>query len=351
MSLVKPTPAMQAGAASFSSNIQKRYKPRKQSYLQISSDGAWVPAMTEEALPKDETEPPLHPRNLRLISWNIDMLVPFAEERMSAALNHLHDLVSSTPPQCAIVIFLQEMEASDMEQIRNSVWVKQRFNLTDVDSENWLRSHYGTITLVDRRLQIDSVFRVPWYSKFGRDGLFLDIALYDCLRVNAPPTILRLCNTHLESLRADPPVRPIQMAAATQYLSQPNVESGILAGDLNAIEPFDRSLHTDNGLDDAYLRLGGEEDSDNGYTWGYQSPRATRNRFGCTRMDKILLYNWLVPTKFQRIGMGVRVAEEHRTMMKKARQLDWVSDHYGVMCDLHISHRGQLTRAGSREGV
>ena len=48
----------------------------------------------------------------------------------------------------------------------------------------------------------------------------------------------------------------------------------VLAGDLNAIEPFDRTLHLDNGLKDAYLELGGKEDSEDGYTWGQQAPKA-----------------------------------------------------------------------------
>jgi len=375
---MKPTPAMQAAAATFSSNIQKRedafYEPRKQPYYCVSPDGNWRPATSDQAFPKDESETLLHPTKLRLISWNIDVLVPFAEERMSAALDHLHDLVSSTPPEIAIVIFLQEMGVSDMEQIRDSAWVKQRFNLTDIDSQNWLSSHYGTTTLVDRRVHIDSVFRVPWYSKFGRDGLFVDIKLYNCLHADLPVKLLRLCNTHLESLVADPPVRPIQMAAAKQYLSHPDVESAILAGDLNAIEHFDRSLHTDNELEDMYFSIGGhanapsdaavfgnfivyddnhlptnrngpgEEDSDHGYTWGYQSPQAMRNRFGCSRMDKILFRGWLGPCKFQRIGMGVKVAKEHRQTMKEAGELDWVSDHYGVMGDFLLTYRGQLRK-------
>ena len=40
------------------------------------------------------------------------------------------------------------------------------------------------------------------------------------------------------------------------------------------IEPFDRKLHSDNGLKDAYLELGGKEDSDDGFTWGQQAPKA-----------------------------------------------------------------------------
>jgi tyrosyl-DNA phosphodiesterase 2 len=352
MSSNKPNPIMQALAAAFSTKIQKRedafYEPRQQSYYCVSSDDDWVAAGSGESPPKDESQPPVHPTKIRLISWNIDVLVPFAEERMSAALDHLYDVVSSTEPESAIIIFFQEMGVSDMEQIRDSAWVKQRFNLTDIDSRNWLSPHYGTTTLLDRRLYIDSVFRVPWYSKFDRDGLFVDIVLHNQAHPDGPQKTMRLCNTHLESLVADPPVRPIQMTAAKQYLHHDSVSSAILAGDLNAIQPFDRTLHEDNNLNDAYLLIGGEgagpgeEDSDNGYTWGYQVPQAMRDRFGCSRMDKIFFTGPLNPIKFQRIGMGVKAAEEHRQMMTEAGELDWVSDHYGVMCDFVLTAGGQL---------
>jgi tyrosyl-DNA phosphodiesterase 2 len=66
-------------------------------------------------------------------------------------------------------------------------------------------------------------------------------------------------------------------------------------------------------------------------------------------MDKILYGGFIQPTKFQRIGMGVKVAEEHRQMMKEAGELDWVSDHYGVMCDFVLFSDGQLTNTNSSE--
>ncbi|KAG9185376.1 tyrosyl-DNA phosphodiesterase 2 [Alternaria panax] len=245
-------------------------------------------------------------------------------------------------PEFAVVIFFQEMGVPHMRQLQQSAWVKRRFNLTDASSRNWLSSHYGTTTLVDRRLQIDSVFRVSWHSGMGRDGLFVDISLDNRNDPDAPPRIMRLCNTHLESLAADPPVRPVQMEAARDILGQHNVSCAILAGDLNAIQPFDHKLHTENKLNDAYLEIGGkegtpgQEDSKEGHTWGYQG---RSKRFGYRRMDKILYRGSLSPIKFQRIGMGIKVAKEYR----EAAVLDWVSDHYGVMCDFVLSSDEQLT--------
>jgi tyrosyl-DNA phosphodiesterase 2 len=182
-----------------------------------------------------------------------------------------------------------------------------------------------------------------------RDGLFVDIAL-----ANAPGErprggpVLRLCNTHLESLVADPPVRPIQMAAAAEYLGaqddaatkyfhiQKKVACALLAGDLNAIQPFDRTLHLDNGLSDAYLELGGQEDSDEGYTWGPQAQRWSRERFGCSRMDKIL-FKGLQPLSFERLAVGVKVADDLLEEVEKVVEGGFVTDHYGVVGDFELT--------------
>jgi tyrosyl-DNA phosphodiesterase 2 len=273
------------------------------------------------------------------MSWNIDILVGCAEERMRAALQHLDGLVASTPSETPVVVFLQEMGQSDLEQIRNADWVKKRFNITELDHQNWLSPLYGTTVLIDHRLVIESIFRVPWVSKFDRDGLFVDIALAN---TGEDERVLRLCNTHLESLVADPPVRPLQLADASRYLKDTNVAAALLAGDLNAIQPFDRTLHSDNDLRDTYLELGGEEDSDAGYTWGYQVPQWMREKFGCSRMDKILLRSALQPRKFERIGMGVKVAEDAREVVEKDVEDGWVTDHYGVLGDFELTEGLEL---------
>jgi tyrosyl-DNA phosphodiesterase 2 len=274
---------------------------------------------------------------IRLISWNIDILVPFGPERMSAALSYLESLISSSTPDIPVVVFLQEMSPSDLQLIGDAGWVKRRFLLTDLDAKNWLGGMYGTQMLVDRRLQVEGVFRVPWVSRFERDGLFVDL----CLRSNGGEegnaheenknVVLRLCNTHLESLVANPPVRPLQLSAASKYLQEEAVKAALLAGDLNAIEPFDRSLHTDNGLEDAYLSLDGKEDDDEGYTWGIQVPQWLKDQFGPSRMDKILYRGEVKPQSFERIGIDVKVDESVRERVKERGAEEWVTDHYGVM--------------------
>ncbi|KAF2871408.1 Endonuclease/exonuclease/phosphatase [Massariosphaeria phaeospora] len=323
------------------------YKARPQSCW-YHDGSSWL-----EALPSRLINTNLRLNNtLRLISWNIDFSTPFAEERMSAALEHLEDLILSAGADVPVVVYLQEMENADLELIRESRWIQDRFILTEMNARNWQAS-YGTTMLIDRRLAVESVFRVPWYSGYGRDGLFLDIALKapeaePVSGAGAGSKVLRLCNTHLESLAADPPVRPAQMGVAGKYLREPNVAAALFAGDLNAIESFDRILHTENGLSDAYLELGGKEDSDDGYTWGYQSPHT---RFACCRMDKILFRGSIKPIKFARIGIDVKVTEDKRKEVRDAGQAEWVTDHYGVMGDFEIGQGGELGLNEAQENL
>lgn len=345
-SLFKPTPVLQAPAAAFKFSQAQRcedelYKPRSQDYFTLAPGEIWKPASTTQPTSR-ASKPHINPKTIRLISWNIDMLVPFGYERMSAALQHIESLITSTPSDIAIIIFLQEMTSADLSLITASPWVKARFHVTDKDNSNWLSPHYGTTTLIDARLNIASVFRVPWNSKFSRDGLFVDIALSSTNASIAVSTtgdlrVLRLCNVHLESLVADPPVRPSQLSAAAKYLHAPEVTCALLAGDLNAIEPFDRHLHSDNNLKDAYLELGGKEDSEEGYTWGYQVPAAMKEQFGCSRMDKILFRGDVRVRALEKIGVGVKVADDKREEVRMAGKEEWVSDHYGVMGDFEFS--------------
>ncbi|ORY11701.1 Endonuclease/exonuclease/phosphatase [Clohesyomyces aquaticus] len=327
------------------------YSPRPQSYWHYDdATQTWQEHSPSASSAHSPLLPPssrtnLAPQALRLISWNIDILVPFIPERMSAALLHLSELISSTPSDTAVIVMFQEMGKSDMASIRGTSWVQERFFITDTDERNWLFEHCGTTMLVDRRLGVRNVIRVPWISKFERDGLFVDVQLE-----GEGDGVLRLCNTHLESLVADPPIRSLQLAAAAPYLDAQNVAAALLAGDLNAIQPFDRTLHTENGLKDAYLELGGKEDSEEGYTWGYQVPAYLKDKFGCSRMDKIFFRGEVEVKGFQTIGVGVKVAEEVREEVRRAGELEWVSDHYGVMGDFEIKGRGFWGAKGEEFG-
>jgi len=165
-----------------------------------------------------------------------------------------------------------------------------------------------------------------------RDGLFVDLDFDD-------NQVVRVCNTHLESLVADPPKRPHQMNTAAKWMSDPAISASVLGGDLNAIQDFDKKLHSDNNLHDAYLALGGKEDTDEGYTWGQMAPTKLRNMFGCSRMDKLYFCGQLKCEKFDRFGYGVQVEDQNvkeALIKEEGVEAGWVTDHMGVKAEFSI---------------
>jgi len=339
--------------------------------------------------------------SIALYAWNVDFMLPHAEARMTAALRHLKDLISpsSSPSPAttttAVIVFLQECTEPDLRTIAANPWVRARFLLTDLDNANWASEYYGTTTLVDRRLLgrlgddgegegawglgLAGCFRVHYdKTRMERDVLFVDIDITDLVpsgdsgaeekntqRQNGPTKrkMLRVGNTHLESMALEPAYRPPQVALAARFMkgetlmpsattatSSSNkddfeIYAALLAGDLNAIQPFDRSLHSDNGLKDAYLELGGQEDSEEGYTWGQQAATVLRERFGCSRMDKVYYHspgdgggNGLLLVKFEKFGAGVEL--EDKTQKQEIISLGfdrpWITDHLGVLAEFAI---------------
>ena len=268
---------------------------------------------------------------LSLFSWNIDFMLPFADSRMRAAIRHLERHVAEQPSTTATVIFLNECVHSDLKLLAADPWVRQNFQLTDIDGANWQSGHYGTTTLIDRRLPIEGCFRVHYsQTRMERDGLFVDILLGE------PGKVVRLCNTHLESLALEPSFRPLQMKVCAQRMHDSSVHGAVLAGDLNAIQDFDRHLHTVNDLKDAYLELGGsEDDGESGHTWGQQAATAQRDRFGTSRMDKSYYCGGLKCVAFERFGMDIEVeeAKERKEIIELGFDKPWITDHLGIKAE------------------
>ncbi|KAK0625007.1 endonuclease/exonuclease/phosphatase family protein [Bombardia bombarda] len=321
-------------------------EPFPQSYYDFDgSASSWVskkPSANTAATPNngDDTEI----TNIALYTWNIDFMLPFPEARMRPALAHLDELIRRLPPTTAPVIFLQECTSSDLTTIAATPWVRERFHLSDINTANWATAHYGTTTLVDVRLPVTAAFRVH-YSKtrMDRDALFVDVTL------GSGGATVRLCNTHLESLALEPPFRPAQMQLVARYMRGGDgkvVDVALAAGDFNSIQPFDRTLHEDNGLKDAFLEVGGREDSEEGYTWGQQAATRLREQFGCSRMDKV--YFWegegarvrVRVVRFERFGGDVVVEgeEEGRRIVELGFEKGWVTDHLGVMVVVEVEN-------------
>lgn len=291
-------------------------------------------------------------QGFRLITWNIDCLMPFGEERMAAGLEYLSTLYQRCTSSggtyesrdVPLVIMLQEMLTSDLAAIQATPWIREHFYITDVSNEFWASAYYGTVTLIDKRFSVERAFRVHYpNTSMQRDGLFVDIAFPRGAGGAGSPMMVRLCNTHLESLVSTPPKRPVQLALAAGYMQAaapssvmqrwftelPVPHGAALAGDLNAFMPEDNSAVIDVGLLDAYLVLGGQESTDEGYTWGQQVPEELRKAFGCSRMDKVLYCGGLRCERIIRIGKGVMAR------VKKEGEI-WVTDHLGLMVDFMV---------------
>ena len=272
-------------------------------------------------------------KRLSLYSWNIDFMLPFPDARMKAALRHLEKLVEGLDPDTASVVYLQECVESDINLITSDEWVRNNFTLSDINTDNWQSGHYGTVTLIDRRLPITSCFRVHYsQTRMERDGLFVDITVK-----NKP---IRLCNTHLESLAFEPPYRPPQMQIVARYMHNPDVHGAAVAGDFNAIQYFDKSLHSDNDLEDAYLEFGGDENNaKGGHTWGQQAATVQRERFGTSRMDKVFFCGGLNCVHFGRFGADVEVQDDNQRKELVALGFDrpWITDHLGVMAIFEVT--------------
>lgn len=117
-----------------------------------------------------------------------------------------------------------------------------------------------------------------------------------------------------------------------------------MAGDFNAIQDFDRHLHSDNGLKDAYIEVGGEEDSESGYTWGQQAATKLREQFGCSRMDKVFFVGDGLQLKgFEQFGADVEVDDprERDEIVKLGFDRPWVTDHLGVVGKFEVLPKAQ----------
>lgn len=294
----------------------------------------WEPIKPSSAASatKNEAPSPDIP-TIALYSWNIDFMLPFAEARMIAALAHLEELTNGLPPTTAVAIGLQECTPSDLITISQAQWVRDRFHITDLDSSAWASGLYGTTMLLDRRLGVASCFRVHYSAtQMERDALFVDVTVPAAA---GTPKTVRLANSHLESLALDPPQRPAQVRTAAAHLHAGGLAGAVIAGDFNAIQPFDAALHSDNGLRDAYLEGGGQEGGEGGSTWGQQALPALRERFGFSRMDKAYFCGSGIKLQgFERFGADVEVdggsKRQRDGLLGLGFEKAWITDHLGI---------------------
>lgn len=289
--------------------------------------------------------------SVRVMTWNIDFMVAQSHAiRMKSALAYLARLRDSFEADDAgsdchkpLIICLQEMTSQTLEVIMQTRWVQEHFFLTDIDTTKW-QSRYGTLTLADRRLTVTEVYRSLFTTSMGRDGLFINVNY--SANDHSNTARLRLCNVHLESGSSrgeDPPLRASQLKAVSEVLHQEAVSAGITLGDFNPVDKYDEHLPSVNRLEDAYLWLdkddgGGYDSDDEGHTWGHQPLNPKARRYPPKRMDKVLYCGAIRPTRFQRVGVGARVEDEHGKAT--TGMYDWITDHYGLCCEFELLEGG-----------
>jgi len=272
-----------------------------------------------------------------------------APMRLAAALDYLQLYAFPAyegwqPPRC--LILLQEVERDAFLALLAHPWVQAWFMVVPGSpQEGWPQggSHrYGTVTLIARSVMLASSACVHFKeSQMGRNALATDVLLG-----GAEPhaRVLRVINTHLESLPAGARRRAAQLNVIARLLrsggTEPAFVGGIVCGDMNAIALSDATLPEQNGLLDAWeeqrrrhrrhtwsrwVGLEGEDEVEEGMTWGYQ-PRC---EFPPGRLDKILYTDSdaFEMKGIRRLGIELRVSTPDGRM-------DWVSDHYGLLCNV-----------------
>ena len=262
------------------------------------------------------------PTSLSLVTWNVDFAAPHPKSRLQSALDYLQfhafpEFNGGQPPPC--LILLQEIKADVFDTLLAHPWIRAWFMIVPGSAEDgWPRyAGYGTVTLVARSAMLTGSV----CAHFGESRMWRNALVTDVLLGGTEPhaRVLRVVNTHLESLPEGTPRRVVQMRVIAGLLKDASVSDGIVCGDMNAIAPSDETIAEANGLLDAWeYRQDRDED---GVTWGYQ-PRC---RFPPGRLDRI----------FHTPSRGVKITDVRRLAVGlEMPGVGWVSDHYGLACEV-----------------
>ncbi|OJT11482.1 hypothetical protein TRAPUB_12034 [Trametes pubescens] len=207
------------------------------------------------------------PSELRLITWNVDFSTPNCEARILRILSYIQSSVLASPPEPCCIL-LQELDAKSLRVLLASEWVRKHFVIAPDSPELWA-TFYGNATLVSRSIPLHHVVRsmLFWNTNMGRQALFVDIPLRST--ATGDTRVVRVANTHLESLVVGTKARPAQLKAIAEMLRSDEVDGGVVGGDMNMIgDTRDQNIHVDAGLEDACLF----PDQAASHTWGYQPP-------------------------------------------------------------------------------
>ncbi|TFK78192.1 hypothetical protein K466DRAFT_592885 [Polyporus arcularius HHB13444] len=260
------------------------------------------------------------PAVLRLLTWNVDFMAAGSRRRVSCILDHLRDIV--LPDVSGSCILLQELDYESFQEVLLNEWVREHYAVTPPDTESW-ETYYGVATLVSRDLRAFDPQMMPFKNSImGRTALFVDLelSLVDSKDSSSHQTrVVRIANTHLESLPMGTERRPVQLRHIADKLREDGVTGGgLVAGDMNMIDPVDQDIHVRAGLQDAC-----ESDDPSAFTWGFQPPM----QFPPGRLDRIFFTgDHLEVAPVEVVGKGLKVQ----------RTGEWASDHYGLMTTVTI---------------
>ncbi|RDX57311.1 hypothetical protein OH76DRAFT_29654 [Lentinus brumalis] len=254
---------------------------------------------------------------LRIISWNADFTAPNPARRVARLLEHLQEWVLTYCPKPSCIL-LQELTEESFEALFRSDWVQEHFVITPPNTKRW-GTHYGLATLVSRHARVRNAQMLQFHrTTMGRGALFVDVEMFVPGSMSET-RVVRIANTHLESLPQGARSRPAQLRAIADLLRDKAVTGGgLVGGDMNMIGPTDQDIHVRAGLIDGCANPTAADD-----TWGWQP----RTQYPVGRLDRIFFcgdhIQW---SPVQVIGRGVKTRGTEQ----------WVSDHFGLIATVEL---------------
>lgn len=292
---------------------QERLRPLPQPYYTFKT-GAWV-AVEPYAFPKPADDEPSI-KDVYVLTWCVDGEEDLAAVQMQAVLQELERTVAFLPDNAAVIIHLQELEQTAQEWVEavsrddqnlsdvlQADWVRKRFNVTEVDTERW-DVHFllrGSVTLIDRRLAVESVNRLPLVKGSNAPEVILVSVHLDVEDGNGGE-VMTFANVMLEYY--------VQLQHEAQWIVLKNQLRGeddngrkkgrasavaIVAGVCGMPENKGEDIPLTNKFKDAYIEMGNEKGAAEGITW----PRE-----GC-RVDKQAYFGNVRAKELKRMGLNL----------------------------------------------
>jgi tyrosyl-DNA phosphodiesterase 2 len=172
---------------------------------------------------RDNGEDEVPPSTIEFVSWNVSYDTAMVAQRMECVLRHLEKVVfkcrgGEAPEPC--VVLLQEVHSMNgLDVILKDEWVREHFFVTPADTSKWPEpTLYGNVTLVEKSIPVMDAHILEFgLSCMQRTGVIVDIKLA-APKPKEYDVILRVINTHLESLEVGNEVRPQQLKLLSKFV-------------------------------------------------------------------------------------------------------------------------------------